>query len=371
MSPGAMGAEEMQKAREIASKLKELPLGAAPEEYVVQPGDTLWDISDQFLDDPFWWPKLWSLNENAIQNPNLIYPGMVLLFTPSDGAGGPLLAARDTEALINPVSLESSTFQSTNPLAKRWRDGRDGDILDADELPKDEGVLSMGDFQASTAYAFRIPGFMTNEVVDAVGEVLSLPSTPSLAITGEVSFASFKTNPKEGERFLALRKVEDIVAPNGDTPEYPLYVYVATVGVVHLNASGVVSLLVEAGPTGVSPGDVLVPFRNLYVQVNPGLDTRKSSMRSRVVGVLDDNVWLVGEAQAVFLEKEGAVRVGEEIDLFMPPGGSPLFGEDDDELDRVKVGTARVVEVGNETVTAVILTATREITVGASTYARP
>lgn len=360
-----------QMARELATKLKDLPLGSAPEEYVVQPGDTLWDISDQFLDDPFWWPKLWSLNAEDIPDPNLIYPGMVLVFTPSDGAKGPALSARDTEILINPVSLESSSLQSTNPLANSWRGGRDGDLLDPDSLPKDEGVLSVGDFQASTAYAFRIPGFMTSERIDSVGEVLPLASSPAVAIVGSVTFASFKTPPKEGERYLALRKVDDILAPNGDRPGVPLYIYAATVGVVHLNASGVASLFVESGPQGASPGDVLVPFRNLYVQVNPGTDTRKSSLKSRVVGVLDENLSLAGEAQAVFLEKEGAVAVGEEVDLYMPPGGAPLFGEDEGTLDRVKVGSARIVEVGNETVTAVVLTATREISVGASTQARP
>jgi hypothetical protein len=42
--------------------------------YVVQKGDTLWDLSRQFSDSPWLWPDLWSLNEQ-IKNPHLIYPG--------------------------------------------------------------------------------------------------------------------------------------------------------------------------------------------------------------------------------------------------------------------------------------------------------
>ncbi len=55
-----------------------------PDTYVVKKGDTLWDISGYFLNDPWRWPKLWGVNPQ-IANPHLIYPGDRLTLVFIDG----------------------------------------------------------------------------------------------------------------------------------------------------------------------------------------------------------------------------------------------------------------------------------------------
>jgi LysM repeat protein len=46
----------------------------------VVPGDTLWDLSAQWLGDPTRWPELYAANKDVIgDNPDLIFPGQVLV----------------------------------------------------------------------------------------------------------------------------------------------------------------------------------------------------------------------------------------------------------------------------------------------------
>ena len=43
--------------------------------YEVEEGDTLWDIANRLLNDPFQWQRIWKANQSQIDDPDLIFPG--------------------------------------------------------------------------------------------------------------------------------------------------------------------------------------------------------------------------------------------------------------------------------------------------------
>lgn len=53
-----------------------------PAIYVIERGDTLWGLSDRFINDPEYWPNMWSKN-GQVTNPHFIYPGQKLRIFPN------------------------------------------------------------------------------------------------------------------------------------------------------------------------------------------------------------------------------------------------------------------------------------------------
>jgi LysM repeat protein len=69
-----MNAGEKAAPAEAAVEAQPVPATEEPSYYVIKQGDTLWDISNTFMKDPFLWPFIWKANP-SISNPDLIYPG--------------------------------------------------------------------------------------------------------------------------------------------------------------------------------------------------------------------------------------------------------------------------------------------------------
>ncbi|HKJ71033.1 MAG TPA: LysM peptidoglycan-binding domain-containing protein [Gammaproteobacteria bacterium] len=86
----------------------------APQVYTVKKGDTLWDISAKFLDNPWRWPDLWDSNP-YISNPDLIYPGDRLRLYLENGE--PRLARQRVERLSPKVkSAEAQRLEAITTI---------------------------------------------------------------------------------------------------------------------------------------------------------------------------------------------------------------------------------------------------------------
>ena len=104
-----------------------------PDQYVVVPGDTLWDISGMFLQSPWKWPQLWG-NNPQIDNPHLIYPGDVLTLKWINGL--PRLVLNDGILRLSPKAKVTPLKEAIPaiPLKDIISFLSDNIIMDSDQL---------------------------------------------------------------------------------------------------------------------------------------------------------------------------------------------------------------------------------------------
>jgi len=85
-----------------------------PETYIVQEGDTLWDISTVFLRDPWFWPEIWFKNPQ-VENPHLIYPGDTLAIIYVGGQRKVQILSRGADGSVLSQTSDGLKIVKINP----------------------------------------------------------------------------------------------------------------------------------------------------------------------------------------------------------------------------------------------------------------
>lgn len=232
-------------------------LSNAPDKHVVVKGDTLWGISEMFLEHPWCWPEVWGKNREEIKNPDWIYPGQVILLDRASGRlriGKQIIGSRkksnaypddaNTVKLspqIRAENLDSDAITSipanviepflSQPLvldvpelanAPRIVSGQPGHV----NIGRTEAAYVMGDLQGNTIFQVYRPGVQLINPDD--GKVLGY----EYAYVGRLKLTRAAKAPGEANKFIATDVKEEltvgdrlipipVVEPNNYAPHPP------------------------------------------------------------------------------------------------------------------------------------------------------
>jgi hypothetical protein len=200
------------------------PVAGAPDEYTIQKGDTLWDLSQKFLNNPWYWPKIWSLNP-SIENPHWIYPGNKLRIVPGEGgAQAPAQVAEEQQPGIDATAAnapDEPTPGASPEVAVAPPPTPDLDVISKDSR---EGNAALNSVSVSGKLAFTPPpvvtvrtsGLVSPEELKASGSLEASFEEREMLATYDTAYAHFdgEAAVKPGDKLLIFRPEENIVDPS-------------------------------------------------------------------------------------------------------------------------------------------------------------
>src|SRR5690554_5996060 len=180
----------------------------APQDYIVKKGDTLWDISAMYLNDPWYWPELWRINE-TVANPHLIYPGDRLYLSWVDGR--PQLSRKEHKVMLPEGQVQDKgdpipTFSRAmlTPLLTEHR------LLSAGQLKQAPQVL--GDNRAAPSVNGMTPVFVRGEVeptrtYSVFTPIKTLEQGQLVRYVGDITITTQQGEVAEGEMTRVQREI--------------------------------------------------------------------------------------------------------------------------------------------------------------------
>ncbi len=309
-----------------------------PQTYVVKRGDTLWDISAMFLDDPWLWPELWYYNPQ-VENPHLIYPGDVLKLMWVDGKpvlvrnpqAGDGVVKLTPQMRISDISdaIPAIPLDVIAPFLTRSRVVDDGVLEGAPYVLSDkrgnivagagDEILGRGDFGDGENYGIYRRGkvYVDPRSRELLGvEAIDVGSAHLLHSEGDIATLALNRSTQEirrADRFLPLesRQLTARFEPQAAEVDTKGYIIAVEGGVTQVGSMDVVTL--NLGKRNeVAAGDVMAIYTTGVVVSDPltGERLQAPDVRAGVLMVFRvfDKV-----SYGLVLKAEQTLKVGDKV----------------------------------------------------------
>lgn len=269
--------------------------------YVIQPGDTLWDLGERFYGDPYAWPELWERNQ-FIRDSHWIYPGDVLVVGEQPTTVEEM-ASRQDEPVAPPEEADSepdwmnlvAQVGPPVPLGSETDIHCSGFVGDVDEV---FGYQVIGSEYDNQKPVMRGGG-------DLRPSYGSLNATKSRLTSGDIIYLDGGRDGglSPGQVFTAIDPRAIVRHPNTGERVGRFYRYLGRVRVLSIQPNTAIAEIIHSCD-GLEVGAVLRPFTPGAVPM-----VRRTPMRpANDPATLDE----LAEAGAIIWAEAAKVSLGED-----------------------------------------------------------
>ena len=354
--------------------------------YTIQSGDTLWDICARLLGDPFYWPKLWSLNQ-YITNPHWIYPGNLLVFREGTETAPPQFEVTKPEAvamepapmepvvMVDPVLAPVEPQPTAVPVVPVPSENlQEGFQIPTESEPPPTAVATadlfalqpIEDVAPSVQVNLRQEGFISDGQISPLGFVYkSEEERNNLAENDEVYIrVSDPSQAQVGKRFTVFRTLRRVKHPT--TKGYMGFLVKILAELEIQSVSGeIANAKVKTSYDYINRGDPITDYVDVLKRVP--LVPNSANLEGVIVETMVDGVSIMGNGDVLYIDKGTAdgLSIGNTVDVVRSGDGLIDRGEDRDSLLPTEV-VGRLVIVGAQerTATAVIVDSYDALVVG-------
>lgn len=317
----------------------------APRKYIVQPGDTLWDISRRYLGSPWYWPKIWTRNPQ-IQNPHWIFPGNVIRFS----TGGRIQ--------IKPKTPKKKEWDAVSRAGKQKVTSNDIKIV---------RPLINVNAQPGNKLITRRESFIDPKGIKESGKISGAVDMRTLLTERDRVYLSFKNlrNVRVGEQYSIYRVSGTVKDPqNGKTTGY----IVRLKGVLQITSVGkrrAVGKIIDAYRE-IQRDDLVGRYMNNKVTIK--IRRNEALIKGNVLRATS-NSSIVGQFYQVYVNRgrRHGVRKGNVFSIYRRGGVNRTeqsVKARKRKYSRIFIGRAVVIEVRRDTSVAVITQSISEINDG-------